>query len=170
MALIKTINNITPSIASDVFLAETATIIGDVSIAKKSSLWYNTILRGDVNSIIIGEKVNIQDGSIIHCTFKKSKVIIGNNVSIGHNSIIHGCKIGDNVLIGMGAIIMDHAIIESNSIVAAGSVVTKGTIIRSGNIFSGTPAKIMKEISEKEVEEMTNRLASNYAMYSNWYT
>ena len=118
----------------------------------------------------IGEKVNIQDGSIIHCTFKKSKVIIGNNVSIGHNSIIHGCKIGDNVLIGMGAIIMDHAIIESNSIVAAGSVVTKGTIIRSGNIFSGTPAKIMKEISEKEVEEMTNRLASNYVMYSSWYT
>ena len=116
MALIKSVNNISPTIASNVFLAETATIIGDVSIGKASSVWYNTVLRGDVNSITIGEKVNVQDGSIIHCTFKKSKVHIGNNVSIGHKSIIHGCKIGDNVLIGMGAIIMDHAIIESNSI------------------------------------------------------
>ena len=170
MALIKSVNNISPTIASNVFLAETAVIIGDVSIGKESSVWYNTVLRGDVNSITIGEKVNVQDGSIIHCTFKKSKVHIGNNVSIGHKSIIHGCKIGDNVLIGMGTIIMDHAIIESNSIVAAGSVVTKGTIVSSGSIFSGIPAKIMKETSEKEVIEMTQKMASNYLMYSAWYS
>ena len=170
MALIKTINNISPTISSTVFIAETAAIIGDVSIGKESSVWYQTVLSGDVNSIRIGERVNVQDGSIIHCTFKKSKVHIGNNVSIGHKSIIHGCKIGDNVLIGMGAIIMDHAIIESNSIVAAGSVVTKGTIVTSGSIFSGAPAKIMKEISEKEVVEMTQEMALNYLMYSNWHS
>ena len=170
MALIKTLNNISPTLASNVFLAETATIIGDVSVGKESSIWYNTVLRGDVNSIRIGEKVNVQDGSIIHCTFKKSKVHIGNNVSIAHKSIIHGCKIGDNVLIGMGAIIMDHAIIESNSIVAAGSVVTKGTIVSSGSIFAGSPAKIMKQISEEEVIEMTQEIALNYLMYSNWHS
>ena len=170
MALIKTLNNISPTLASNVFLAETATIIGDVSVGKESSIWYNTVLRGDVNSIRIGEKVNVQDGSIIHCTFKKSKVHIGNNVSIGHKSIIHGCKIGDNVLIGMGAIIMDHAIIESNSIVAAGSVVTKGTIIPSGSIFSGDPARIMKKILETDVIEMTQEMALNYLMYSNWHS
>ena len=170
MALIKTLNNISPTLASNVFLAETATIIGDVSVGKESSIWYNTVLRGDVNSIRIGEKVNVQDGSIIHCTFKKSKVHIGNNVSIGHKSIIHGCKIGDNVLIGMGAIIMDNAIIESNSIVAAGSIITKGTIVSSGSIFSGAPAKIMKKISEKEVIEMTQKMALNYVMYSNWHS
>ena len=156
MALIKSVNNISPTIASNVFLAETATIIGDVSIGKASSVWYNTVLRGDVNSITIGEKVNVQDGSIIHCTFKKSKVHIGNNVSIGHKSIIHGCKIGDNVLIGMGAIIMDHAIIESNSIVAAGSVVTKNT--KPWTIYAGAPAKPIKSRDSKRIIESTKQL------------
>ena len=170
MALIKTVNKFTPIISSNVFLADNAVIIGDVSIGKNSSVWFNSVIRGDVNSIVIGENVNVQDGAVIHCTFKKSKTLLGNNISIGHNAIVHGCTIEDNVLIGMGAIIMDNAVVMKNSIVAAGSVVTKGTIVKSGTVFSGIPAKLKSEIDEKSIYEMTNKMAENYILYSSWYS
>mgnify|MGYP001160834613 FL=1 len=170
MALIKTVNNISPKISKSVYIADNATIIGDVLIGENSSVWFNTIIRGDVNSIVIGDNVNIQDGVVIHCTYKKSKVILGNNVSIGHNAIIHGCKIEDNVLIGMGAIIMDNAVVKKNSIVAAGSVVTKGTVVKSGTIFSGIPAKLKMKIDEKSTNEMTKKITENYILYSSWYS
>ena len=170
MALIKTVNNISPKISNSVYIADNATIIGDVFIGKNSSVWFNTVIRGDVNSIVIGDNVNIQDGVVIHCTYEKSKVILGNNVSIGHNAIIHGCNIEDNVLIGMGAIIMDNAVVKKNSIVAAGSVVTKGTIVKSGTIFSGIPAKLKMKIDEKSTNEMTKKIAENYILYSSWYS
>ena len=166
MALIKTVNKFTPIISSNVFLADNAVIIGDVSIGKNSSVWFNSVIRGDVNSIVIGENVNVQDGAVIHCPFKKSKTLLGNNISIGHNAIVHGCTIEDNVLIGMGAIIMDNAVVMKNSIVAAGSVVTKGTIVKSGTVFSGIPAKLKSEIDEKSIYEMTNKMAENYILYS----
>ena len=170
MALIKTVNNISPKISKSVYIADNATIIGDVFIGENSSVWFNTIIRGDVNSIVIGNNVNIQDGVVIHCTYKKSKVILGNNVSIGHNAIIHGCTIEDNVLIGMGAIIMDNAVVKRNSIVAAGSVVTKWTIVKSGTVFSGIPAKLKMKIDEKSTSEMNKKIAENYILYSSWYS
>ena len=142
MPLIKSINNITPKILEGVFLADNAVVVGDVIIGKQSSVWYNTVIRGDVNSIIIGNSVNIQDGVVVHCTYQKTKTIIGDNVSIGHNAIIHGCEIRNNVLIGMGAIIMDNVIIEENSIIAAGAVLTKGTYVKSGSLFAGVPANL----------------------------
>ena len=169
MALIKSLNNLNPIIAADVFLADNATIIGDVSIAKGSSVWFHSTIRGDVNSIIIGNNVNIQDGVVVHCTYQKTNTVIGNNVSIGHNAIIHGCKIEDNVLIGMGAIIMDGALIQKNSIVAAGSVVTKNTLVTSGSIFAGLPAKLIRNISEEEIYDLTKNMADNYIKYSSWY-
>lgn len=169
MALIKSLKLHSPKIASNVYLAENATIIGEVSIGQFSSIWFNAVLRGDVNSIIIGEKVNIQDGVIIHCTYKESKTIIGDNVSIGHNAIIHGCEIEDNVLVGMGAIIMDGAIIKSNSIIAAGAVVTKNTIVDSGSIFSGIPARLTKKMSFKDIGVLTSKISENYLKYSSWY-
>ena len=152
MPLIKSINNITPKILEGVFLADNAVVIGDVIIGKKSSVWYNTVIRGDVNSIIIGNSVNIQDGVVVHCTYQKTKTIIGDNVSIGHNAIIHGCEIRNNVLIGMGAIIMDNVIIEENSIIAAGAVLTKGTYVKSGSLFAGVPAKFKRSLFEEEIE------------------
>ena len=142
MPLIKSINNITPKILEGVFLADNAVVVGDVIIGKESSVWFNTVIRGDVNSIIIGNSVNIQDGVVVHCTYQKTKTIIGDNVSIGHNAIIHGCEIRNNVLIGMGAIIMDNVIIEENSIIAAGAVLTKGTYVKSGSLFAGVPANL----------------------------
>ena len=146
MSLIKTVKGKTPIFGKGVYLAENSTIIGDVEIGDYCSLWFSSVIRGDVNSIKIGNKVNIQDGAIIHCTYKKTKTIIGNNVSIGHNAIVHGCKIENNVLIGMGAIIMDRAIIRKNSIVAAGSVVLEGTEIPEGAIYAGIPARLVKKI------------------------
>ena len=169
MALIKTVNNISPKISKSVYIADNATIVGDVTIGEKSSVWFNTVLRGDVNSIYIGKNVNIQDGTVIHCTYNKSKVKLGDNISIGHNAIIHGCTIEDNVLIGMGAIIMDNAVIQKNSIVAAGSVVTKETVVRSGTIFAGIPAKMYKEIDEKTIKKMNQDMSENYIIYSSWY-
>ena len=169
MALIKSLNNLHPIIASDVFLADNATIIGDVSIGKRSSVWFNSTIRGDVNSIVIGNNVNIQDGVVVHCTYQKTNTVIGNNVSIGHNAIIHGCKIEDNVLIGMGAIIMDGALIQKNSIVAAGSVIIKNTVVKSGSVFAGLPAKLIKTISQEEINVLTNNMADNYIKYSSWY-
>ena len=133
------------------------------------SIWFNTVVRGDVNSIRIGNKVNIQDGAVIHCTFKRSKTIIGNNVSIGHNAIVHGCEVHDNVLIGMGAIVMDLAVIHSNTIIAAGAVVLEGTVCEGGAIYAGVPAKKVKEISIEKVEGEINRIANNYLGYARWF-
>jgi carbonic anhydrase/acetyltransferase-like protein (isoleucine patch superfamily) len=169
MPLIKSINNITPKILQDVFLADNAVIIGDVTIGIKSSVWFNTVIRGDVNSILIGDSVNIQDGVVVHCTYKKTKTIIGNNVSIGHNAIIHGCEIKNNVLIGMGAIIMDNVIIEENSIIAAGAIVTKGTYVKSGSLFAGVPAKFKCALSKEEIDNSIIKTAENYKKYLSWY-
>ena len=169
MPLIKSINNITPKILQGVFLADNAVIIGDVTIGIKSSVWYNTVVRGDVNSILIGDSVNIQDGVVVHCTYKKTKTIIGNNVSIGHNAIIHGCEIKNNVLIGMGAIIMDNVIIEENSIIAAGAIVTKGTYVKSGSLFAGVPAKFKRALSKEEIDNSIIKTAENYKKYLSWY-
>ena len=169
MALVKSLKNKTPNISSNVYLAENATIIGDVIIKSHSSIWFNAVVRGDVNSIIIGENVNIQDGVIIHCTFNKTTTSIGNNVSIGHGAIVHGCEIGDNVLIGMGAIIMDGAKIKENSIIAAGAVVTQNTVVRSGDVFSGVPARLHTKKNEDDIRKLTSELAKNYIQYSSWY-
>ena len=169
MALIKTVNNISPKISKSVYIADNATIIGDVFIGENSSVWFNTVIRGDVNSIVIGDNVNIQDGVVIHCTYKKSKVTLGNNVSIGHNAIVHGCKIHDNVLVGMGSIVMDHCEIGSNSIVAAGAVVIQNTIVPPGTVFAGIPAKKIKDIDINLQKNEIERIAQNYIMYSSWF-
>ena len=169
MPLIKSINNITPKILEGVFLADNAVVIGDVTIGKESSVWFNTVIRGDVNSIIIGNSVNIQDGVVVHCTYQKTKTIIGDNVSIGHNAIIHGCEIRNNVLIGMGAIIMDNVVIEENSIIAAGAVLTKGTYVKSGSLFAGVPAKFKRSLFEEEIENSIIKTAENYKKYLSWY-
>ena len=169
MPLIKSINNITPKILEGVFLADNAVVVGDVIIGKESSVWFNTVIRGDVNSIIIGNSVNIQDGVVVHCTYQKTKTIIGDNVSIGHNAIIHGCEIRNNVLIGMGAIIMDNVIIEENSIIAAGAVLTKGTYVKQGSLFAGVPAKFKRSLFEEEIENNIIKTAENYKKYLSWY-
>lgn len=169
MALIKIINNNTPQFGSNCFFAENATIIGDVIMGDSCSAWFNTVIRGDVHYIRIGNKVNIQDGAIIHCTYKKSPVNIGNNVSIAHNAIIHGCTIHDNVLVGMGAIIMDDCIIESNSLIAAGAVLLEGTHVESGSVYAGTPAKRIKTIDQDLLIGQINRIADSYVMYASWY-
>jgi carbonic anhydrase/acetyltransferase-like protein (isoleucine patch superfamily) len=158
-----------PIIPEDCFVAENATIIGDVTFGELCSVWFNAIIRGDVHFITIGNKVNIQDGAIIHCTYQKHPTIIGNNVSIGHNAIVHGCTIQDNVLIGMGAIVMDNCIIESNSIIAAGAVVTQNTVVKSGSIYAGVPAKKVKDIDESDFAGEIERISNNYVMYSSWY-
>ena len=151
------------------WLAETATVIGDVEMGSDCSVWYNAVIRGDVNSIKIGNKVNIQDNAMVHCTYQKSATEIGNNVSIGHNAIVHGCTLKDNVLIGMGAIVMDDCVVESNSIVAAGAVVTANTHIGEGEIWAGVPAKKVKDVSQQLIEGEINRIANNYMKYSGWY-
>lgn len=166
--IIKEVNGKKPQIPDDCFVAENATIIGDVIFGEQCSVWYNAVIRGDVNSIKIGNKVNIQDGAVIHCTYQKHATIIGNNVSIGHNAIVHGCKIEDNVLIGMGAIVMDNCVVKSNSIVAAGAVVTQNTIIESGSIWAGVPAKKVKDIDQSNFAGEIDRIATNYVMYSGW--
>jgi carbonic anhydrase/acetyltransferase-like protein (isoleucine patch superfamily) len=169
MPIIKSINGISPKIPNDCYITENATIVGDVSMGNQCSIWFNAVIRGDVHFIKIGNKVNVQDGAVIHATYKVSPTIIGNNVSIGHNAIIHGCTIHDNVLIGMGSIIMDDCIIESNSIIAAGAVVTKNTVVKSGSIYAGVPAKKVKDISQELISGEINRIADNYIKYSSWY-
>lgn len=168
MALIKSVQNKTPQIETDCYLAENATIVGDVTIGKQCSVWFNAVIRGDVHYIKIGNKVNIQDGAVIHATYQKSPTNIGNNVSIGHNAIVHGCTIHDNVLIGMGSIVMDDCVIESNSIIAAGAVVTKNTRVESGSIYAGIPAKKVKDISQELISGEIDRIANNYVKYSSW--
>ena len=167
--LIKSVNGKSPLIPDDCYVAENATIVGEVFFGEKCSVWFNAVVRGDVNSIHIGNKVNIQDGAIIHCTYLKHPTKIGNNVSIGHNAIVHGCTIQDNVLIGMGAIVMDNCVIESNSIVAAGAVVTQNTIVESGTIYAGTPAKKVKDINASDFAGEIERISNNYVMYSSWF-
>ncbi|WP_242082744.1 gamma carbonic anhydrase family protein [Aestuariivivens sediminis] len=169
MPIIKTINGISPQIPQDCFIAENATIVGDVSMGNQCSVWFNAVVRGDVHYIRIGDKVNIQDGAVIHATYLKSPTHIGNNVSIGHNAIVHGCTIHDNVLVGMGSIIMDDCVIESNSIIAAGAVVTKNTRVASGSIYAGVPAKKVKDISEELISGEIHRIANNYIKYSGWF-
>lgn len=169
MAFIKELLGKTPKIGNNTFLAETATIIGDVEMGTECSIWYNAVLRGDVHYIKMGNKVNVQDNAMIHCTYQKAPTTIGNNVSIGHNAIVHGCTINDNVLIGMGAIVMDDCLVESNSIVAAGAVVTQGTHIRAGELWAGVPAKKIKDVSLELIEGEINRIANNYVKYSGWY-
>ena len=166
--LIKSVNGKSPVIPEDCYVAENATIIGDVTMGHSCSVWFNAVVRGDVHFIKIGDKVNIQDGAIIHCTYQKHPTIIGNNVSIGHNAIVHGCTVHDNVLIGMGAIVMDNCVIESNSIVAAGAVVTQNTIVESGSIYAGVPAKKVKDIDQSDFAGEISRIANNYVMYSGW--
>jgi carbonic anhydrase/acetyltransferase-like protein (isoleucine patch superfamily) len=169
MAVIMHVNNVYPTFGSGCFLAPNATIVGDVQTGNDCSIWFNAVVRGDVNSIRLGNKVNVQDGAIIHATFEKTKAIIGNNVSIGHNAIVHGCRVDDNVLIGMGAIVMDNAVVHSNSIIAAGAVVLEGTICEAGSIYAGVPAKKVKDISEELIHGEIDRIANNYLRYAGWF-
>ena len=167
--IIKEVRGKSPQIPEGCFIAENATIVGDVIMGDQCSVWFNAVLRGDVNYIKLGNKVNIQDGAVIHCTYKKYPTIMGNNVSVGHNAIVHGCTIHDNVLIGMGSIVMDNCVVHSNSIVAAGAVVTQNTIIESGSIYAGIPAKKVKDISEELSSGEIDRIAENYVEYSSWF-
>lgn len=169
MALIKPVKGIIPKFGKSCFLADNATITGDVVIGDNCSVWFSAVIRGDVHYIRIGNSVNIQDNVTIHCTYKKTPVEIGNNVSIAHNAVVHGCTIHDNVLIGMGAIIMDHVVIESNSIIAAGAMVSKKTIVESGSVYAGVPAKKIKSVDVKLLEGEINRIADSYNMYASWY-
>ena len=168
MSLIKEINGIAPVIPEDCFVAENATIIGNVTFGIQCSVWYNAVIRGDVNAITIGNKVNIQDGAVIHCTYLKHATIIGNNVSIGHNAIVHGCIIEDDVLIGMGAIVMDNCVVKSNVIIGAGSVVTQNSILESNAIYAGIPARKVKDLDASDFKGEIERIANNYIMYSSW--
>jgi len=167
--IIKTVNGKTPVIGEDCYIADNATIVGDVTMGSQCSIWFNAVLRGDVNFIKMGNKVNVQDGAVIHCTYLKAATTIGNNVSIGHNALVHGCTIHDNVLIGMGSIIMDDCVVESNSIIAAGAVLTKGTHVPSGTIFAGMPAKKIKNISPELSSGEVDRIANAYVKYSGWF-
>ncbi len=169
MALLKTVKGIHPTFGKDCFLADNATITGDVVMGDHCSVWFNAVVRGDVTDIRIGNNVNIQDGVVIHGTYKKAAVSIGNNVSIAHNAIVHGCTIKDNVLIGMGSIIMDHAVVESNSIIAAGALVSKGTVVESGSVYAGVPARKIKDIDRDLLEGEIERIANSYNMYAGWY-
>ena len=169
MKIIKPVKGKHPKISEDCYIAENATIVGEVSIGTQCSVWFNAVVRGDVHYIKIGNKVNIQDGAVIHATYKKSPTTIGNNVSIGHNAIVHGCTIHDNVLIGMGSIVMDDCVIESNSIIAAGAIVTKNTRVESGCIYAGVPAKKIKNISQEMIFGEIDRIADSYINYSSWF-
>lgn len=169
MPIIKPVNGKHPQIPEDCYIAENATIVGDVIMGNECSVWFNAVVRGDVHFIKMGDKVNIQDGAVIHATYQKSPTSIGNNVSIGHNAIVHGCTIHDNVLIGMGSIVMDDCVVHSNSIIAAGAVVTKNTIVEGGSIYAGVPAKKVKDISEELISGEIDRIANNYVRYSSWF-
>ena len=169
MPLILPVKGVLPVFGDNCFLATNATIVGDVTMGDDCSVWFNAVVRGDVNSICIGNKVNIQDGAVIHCTYQKTKTTIGNNVSIGHNAVIHGCTVHDNVLIGMGAIVMDNAEIGSHSIIAAGAVVLEGTKVEAGAIYAGVPARKIKNVPEDLISGEINRIANNYVMYSSWF-
>ncbi|MCB0698469.1 MAG: gamma carbonic anhydrase family protein [Chitinophagales bacterium] len=169
MPVILPVKGVHPQIPESCFVAPNATIVGDVMMGKDCSVWFNAVVRGDVNKIRMGDKVNVQDGACIHCTYEKTETNIGNNVSIGHNAIVHGCTVEDNVLIGMGAIVMDNVEIGQNSIIAAGAVVLEGTKVPAGSIFAGVPAKKVKDISQELLSGEVQRIANNYLMYSSWF-
>ncbi len=168
MALVKEVKGKHPKMGSNCFLAENATLVGDVEMGDDCSIWYGAVIRGDVHSVKMGNKVNVQDNATLHCTYQKHPLTIGNNVSIGHNAIAHGCTVHDNVLIGMGAIVMDDCVIESNSIIAAGAVLLQGTHVESGSIYAGVPAKKVKDITPELLHGEIDRIANNYVMYSSW--
>ncbi len=169
MAVILPVENKYPEFGKNCFIAPNATIVGDVIMGDDCSIWFSAVIRGDVNFIRIGNKVNVQDGACIHCTFQKTSTIIGNNVSIGHNAIIHGCVLHGNVLIWMGAIVMDEAVVHSNTIIAAGAIVLEGTICETGSIYAGIPAKKIKDISEELISGEIDRIANNYVRYADWF-
>ena len=169
MAFILAVNDKSPAMGSGCFVAPNATIAGDVIMGNDCSVWFNAVIRGDVNYIKMGNKVNVQDGAVIHCTYQKNPTNIGNNVSIGHNAIVHGCTIHDDVLVGMGAIVMDRCIVNSNSIIAAGAVVLEGTIVEPASIYAGVPAKKVKDISPNKISGEINRIADNYTKYASWF-
>jgi len=169
MATILTVQGKDPQFGENCFIAPNATIAGDVTMGNECSIWFNAVLRGDVHYIKMGNKVNVQDGAVIHCTYLKHPTTIGNNVSIGHNALVHGCTIHDNVLIGMGSIVMDGCVVHSNSIIAAGAVVLEGTIVEEGSIYAGVPAKKVKMVSEAMITGEINRIADNYVKYSSWF-
>ncbi len=169
MATILSVNDTTPQWGNQCFIAPNATIVGEVQMGDECSVWFNAVIRGDVNKITMGNKVNVQDGAVIHCTYQKNATLIGNNVSIGHNAIVHGCTVHDNVLIGMGAIVMDRCIVHSNSIIAAGAVVLEGTVVEAKTIYAGVPAKKVKDISADLISGEIDRIANNYVKYSSWF-
>ncbi len=169
MSIIKKVNGKEPVFGAHCFIADNAAIIGNVVMGDYCSIWFGAVVRGDVNYIKMGNKVNVQDGVVIHGTYKKAPTNIGHNVSIAHNATVHGCTIKNNVLIGMNAVILDHAVIESNSIIAAGSVVTKGTVVESGSVYAGIPAVKIKDISPELVEGEIKRIADSYIKYASWY-
>jgi carbonic anhydrase/acetyltransferase-like protein (isoleucine patch superfamily) len=169
MGYVREVRGFRPELGENCFLAENAVIVGDVVCGRDCSFWFNAVIRGDVNAIRIGDRVNVQDNAVIHCTYQKAATTIGNNVSIGHNAIVHGCTIHDNVLIGMGAIVMDNCVIESGSIIAAGAVLTEGTHVASGSVYAGVPAKKVKEVSPELFQGEVQRIANNYLMYSGWF-
>jgi carbonic anhydrase/acetyltransferase-like protein (isoleucine patch superfamily) len=169
MGLIRTLNGVTPILGEDCFVAENATLIGNVTAGDNCSFWYNCVLRGDVNALILGDRVNIQDGAVVHGTYQKSPTRIGNDVTVGHNAIVHGCVLHDRVLVGMGAIILDDAVVETGSIVAAGAVVLERTVVEANCIYAGTPAKKVKQLDPGTSPEMLAEIAAKYVMYSSWY-
>ncbi|HNR75287.1 MAG: isoleucine patch superfamily carbonic anhydrase/acetyltransferase [Bacteroidetes bacterium OLB12] len=168
MAIVREVRGFTPRFGANCFLAETAVVVGEVLMGDNCTVWFNAIVRGDVHSITIGNNTNIQDGAVIHCTYQKAKTVIGSNVSIAHNAIVHGCTVEDNVLIGMGAIIMDDAVVGAGSVVAAGAVVLPKTIIEPGSIYAGMPAKKVKDVGD-EMKAVIERTARNYPMYAEWF-
>ncbi|WP_291089333.1 MULTISPECIES: gamma carbonic anhydrase family protein [unclassified Empedobacter] len=169
MAIVKELNGHTPKFGENCFLADNAVVVGEVEMGDNCSIWFSAVVRGDVHYIKMGNKVNIQDNATIHATYQKSPTTIGNNVSIGHNAIVHGCTIHNNVLVGMGAIVMDDCIIESNSLIAAGAILTKGTHVKEGELWAGIPAKKIKDVPKELKEGEIERIANNYLMYSSWY-
>lgn len=169
MALIKECRGFLPKFGSDCWFAENSTIVGDVEMGNECSVWFNAVVRGDVNSIRMGNRVNVQDGAVIHCTYEKTKTTLGNNVSIGHNALVHGCTVEDNVLIGMGSIVMDSCYIESNCIIAAGAVLLENTRVESWSVYAGIPAKKVKTLSPELFEGEVQRIANNYVKYSGWF-
>jgi carbonic anhydrase/acetyltransferase-like protein (isoleucine patch superfamily) len=169
MAIILPVQGKSPVFGNNCFVAPNATIVGDVKMGNECSVWFNAVVRGDVHFITMGDRVNVQDGAIIHCTYQKHPTVIGNNVSIGHNAIVHGCTIHDNVLIGMGSIVMDRCEVQSNAIIAAGAVVLEGTIVEAGTIYAGVPAKKVKDVPQNLIEGEINRIAHNYVKYAGWF-
>lgn len=169
MPTILPVHGVHPKFGEDCFLAPNATVVGQVTTGDQCSFWFNAVVRGDVNTIVMGNKVNVQDNAVIHCTYKTAPTVIGNNVSIGHNAIVHGCTLHNNILVGMGAIVMDHAVVHDNVLIAAGSVVLENSVLESGFIYGGVPAKKLKPLSEEEFKQTIDRISNNYVMYSGWF-